>query len=62
MKSVFYEHQQPLERVSPPVAFRDVIYYCTDMLVFEVVDFSSPYHIILGWHSYVKFMVIPSYT
>jgi hypothetical protein len=62
MKLVFYEHQQPLERVTLSVAFGDVINYCTDMLVFEVVDFSSPYHIILGWHCYVKFMAIPSYA
>jgi hypothetical protein len=32
------------------------------MLMFEVVDFSSPYHVILGRSCYVKFMVIPSYA
>jgi hypothetical protein len=32
------------------------------MLAFEVVDFSGPYHIIMGWPCYVKFMAIPSYA
>jgi hypothetical protein len=30
--------------------------------VFEVVNFSRPYHVILGWLCYVKFMATPSYT
>jgi hypothetical protein len=25
-----------------------------------VVDFSGPYHVILGWPCYVRFMAIPS--
>jgi hypothetical protein len=32
------------------------------MLAFKVVDFSGPYHIIMGWPCYVKFMAIPSYA
>jgi hypothetical protein len=36
--------------------------YCTETLVFEVVNFSRPYHVILGWLCYVKFMATPSYT
>jgi hypothetical protein len=32
------------------------------MVIFEVVDFSEPYHVIMGWPCYVKFMVIPSYA
>jgi hypothetical protein len=35
---------------------------CTEMVTFEVVDFSGPYHIILGWSCYVKSMAIPSYA
>jgi hypothetical protein len=35
--------------------------YHNEMLTFEVVDFSGPYHIILGRPCYVKFMAIPSY-
>jgi hypothetical protein len=32
------------------------------MLAFEIVDFSGPYHIILGRPCYIKFMAIPSYA
>jgi hypothetical protein len=32
------------------------------MLAFEVVDFSDPYHVILGRPCYVKFKAIPSYA
>jgi hypothetical protein len=32
------------------------------MLAFEVVDFSDPYHVILGRPCYVKFTTIPSYA
>jgi hypothetical protein len=28
----------------------------------KVVNFSGPYHIILGWPCYVRFMSIPSYA
>jgi hypothetical protein len=36
--------------------------YRTETLAFEVVDFFGPYHVILGWPCYAKFMDIPSYT
>jgi hypothetical protein len=32
------------------------------MFAFEEVDFSGPYHVILGLSCYVKFMAIPSYA
>jgi hypothetical protein len=32
------------------------------MLTFKVVNFSLPYHVILGWPCYVMFMAIPSYA
>jgi hypothetical protein len=38
----------PLGCVSLPVTFGDVRNYHTEMLTFEVVDFSRPYHVILG--------------
>jgi hypothetical protein len=44
------------------VTFRDVSNYRIEMLAFELVDFSRPYHVILGWPCYVKFMAIPSYA
>jgi hypothetical protein len=36
--------------------------YHTEMLTFEVVDFSGPYHVILGQPCYIKFMAVPSYV
>jgi hypothetical protein len=59
---VLSKHSTPLGRVTLPVAFRDASNYQTEMLTSKVVDFSSPYHVILGWLCYVKFMVIPSYA
>jgi hypothetical protein len=44
------------------VTFGDVSNYSIETLVFKVVDFSRPYHIILGQPCYVKFMAIPGYT
>jgi hypothetical protein len=38
----------PLGRVNLPVAFGDMSNYCTETLTFEAVDFSEPYHVILG--------------
>jgi hypothetical protein len=52
----------PLRQVTLSVTFGDASNYHTEMLVFEVVDFSRPYHVILGWPCYVKFMTIPSYA
>jgi hypothetical protein len=48
--------------VTLPVTFGDASNYRTEMLTFEVVNFSGPYHIILGWPCYVKFMAIPNYA
>jgi hypothetical protein len=49
----------PLGQVTLPVAFRDVSSYHTEMLTFEVVDFSGPYQVILGQRCYIKSMAIP---
>jgi hypothetical protein len=38
----------PLGRVTLLVTFGDVSSYRTEMLVFEVVDFSGTYYIMLG--------------
>jgi hypothetical protein len=32
------------------------------MLAYEVVDFSRPYHVILGQPCYINFMAIPRYA
>ena len=34
----------------------------SEVLTFEVVDFTGSYHAILGRPCYAKFMVIPNYT
>jgi hypothetical protein len=52
----------PLRQINFPVTFGDTSNNRTETLTFEVVDFSRPYHIILGWPCYVKFMAIPSYA
>jgi hypothetical protein len=52
----------PLGQITLPVTFGDASNYRTEMLAFKVVDFSRPYHIILGWPCYVKFMASPSYA
>jgi hypothetical protein len=52
----------PLERVTLLVTFGDTSNYRTEMLAFEVFDFSWPYQVILVRSCYVKFMVIPSYA
>jgi hypothetical protein len=52
----------PLRQINLSVTFGDVSNYRTETLTFEVVDFSEPYPIILGWPCYVKFVAIPSYA
>jgi hypothetical protein len=52
----------PLGQFNLPVTFGDMRNYHTEMLTFEVVDFSGPYHVILGQPCYIKFMAVPSYV
>jgi hypothetical protein len=52
----------PLGWVTLPVTFGDARNYHIETLVFEVVNFSRPYHVILGRPCYAKFMAIPSYA
>jgi hypothetical protein len=52
----------PLRQINLSITFRDANNYCTETLTFKVVDFSGPYHVILGWPCYVKFMAIPNYA
>jgi hypothetical protein len=59
---VLGKNSVPLRLVTLPVTFGDASNYRTEMLAFEVVDFSSPYHTILGQPYYVKFMAIHSYV
>jgi hypothetical protein len=59
---VLGRHSIPNGWVTLSVTFVDASNYRIEMLAFEVVDFSDPYHIILGWPYYIKFMAIPSYA
>jgi hypothetical protein len=52
----------PLRRVTLPVTYGDASNYRIETLTFEVVYFSGPYQVILGWSCYVKFMANPSYA
>jgi hypothetical protein len=59
---VLSKQSVPQGCVTLPVTFRDASNYCIETLMFLVVNFSRPYHIILGQPCYVRFMAIPSYT
>jgi hypothetical protein len=51
----------PLGQVTLPVTFRSPANYRTEFIKFEVADFESSYHAILGRPALVKFMAIPHY-
>jgi hypothetical protein len=53
----------PLGSVVLPVTFGETREnYCTDYIKFEVEDFETSYHAILGRPTITKFMVVPHYT
>jgi hypothetical protein len=52
----------PLGQVSLSVTFGTVKNLRTEYLIFEVVDFKSLYHAILGRPMLARFMAIPHYT
>jgi hypothetical protein len=52
----------PLGRVSLPVTFGMEENFRTEYHSFEVADFKSPYHAILGRPMLARFMAIPHYT
>jgi hypothetical protein len=53
----------PLGSVVLPVTFRETREnYCTEHIKFEVADFETSYHAILGGPAIAKFMVVPHYT
>jgi hypothetical protein len=49
-------------RVSLPVTFDMKENFCTECLGFEVADFMSSYHAIVGRPMLARFMAIPHYT
>jgi hypothetical protein len=52
----------PVGRVSLPVTFGTEKNFRTEYLSFEVTDFKSSYHAILGCPIMARFMAIPHYT
>ena len=51
----------PLGQITPLVTFRTPSNYHTEFIKFEVADFDSSYHAILGRLALAKFMAIPQY-
>jgi hypothetical protein len=49
----------PLEQITLPVTFGTPTNYRTEFIQFEVVDFGTSYHAILGRPALAKFMAIP---
>jgi hypothetical protein len=52
----------PRGRVCLPFTFGEKENFCTEYLMFEVADFRSSYHAILGRPMLAKFMAIPHHT
>jgi hypothetical protein len=51
----------PLGQITLPVLFGTQANYRTEFIQFEVVDFETSYHAILGRLALAKFMAIPHY-
>jgi hypothetical protein len=51
----------PLRQMTLPVTFETPSNYRTEFIKFEVADFKSSYHAILGRPALAKFMVMPHY-
>ena len=52
----------PVGRTTLPVTFGTRDNYCTEYINFEVAEFVTSYHAILGRPSLAKFMAIPNHT
>ncbi|XP_066374063.1 uncharacterized protein [Miscanthus floridulus] len=66
-KALFYgivlgKEAMPLGRIQLNVTFGQPDNFHKESLTFEVVDFPSIYHALLGWPCFAKFMSIPNYT
>jgi hypothetical protein len=51
----------PLRQITLPVTFGSLTNYRTEFIQFEVADFETSYHAILGRPALAKFMAIPHY-
>ena len=52
----------PIGKVMLPVTFGSPSNYYTEMIQFELVNFNSPYHCVLGRQEFAKFMAVPHYA
>jgi hypothetical protein len=51
----------PVGQITLPVTFGILTNYWTDFIQFEVADFETSHHVILGRPALTKFMAIPHY-
>jgi hypothetical protein len=49
----------PLRQITLPIIFGTPTNYSTKFIQFEVIDFETSYHAILGRPALAKFMAIP---
>lgn len=49
-------------QITIDVVFCTLENYRLERLLFDVVPFKSGYHVLLGRHAFVKFMVVPNYA
>ena len=52
----------PIGKVALPVTFGTPANYRTERIYFELVDFKSPYHCVLGRQAFAKFMAVSHYA
>ena len=52
----------PIGKVMLPVTFGTPVNYRTERITFEVVNFRSPYHCVLGRQAFARFMAVPHYA
>jgi hypothetical protein len=52
----------PIGKVTLPVTFGTPVNYRTERITFEVVNFKSSYHCVLGRQAFARFMATPHYA
>ena len=52
----------PIGKVTLPVTFDTLANYRTERITFELVNFRSPYHCVLGRQAFAKFMAASHYA
>jgi hypothetical protein len=52
----------PIGKVTLPVTFGTPQNYRTKQIIFELVNFHSPYHYVLGRQAFTKFMAVSHYS